>query len=206
MTTSYPTSLDSYMDKIDNVSTVLATSINNMQDALNALQIKVGVNNSNVSTSLDYIIGNFFEEDVRQMYFYQLYAPVGWTTTGVATNCVIGLKGGSYDWNATGGLNATLFGVWDPDDIQTNWHVHQWADFSTYGYGTYTYESDGTTLQQITSGAPETSSLVTGAQSAEQWHSLEDWWTENRGHTHEFDGTWRPRTALGILAQYEGGA
>jgi phage-related tail fiber protein len=44
--TNYPTTIDSYTNKLDGVSDVLAADINNLQDAVLALQNKVGVASS----------------------------------------------------------------------------------------------------------------------------------------------------------------
>ncbi len=56
MSTNYPTSLDSYVDKTDNEDDVLAAHVNNMQDAIEALQVKVGVDSSAVATAHDYLL------------------------------------------------------------------------------------------------------------------------------------------------------
>jgi hypothetical protein len=46
MPTNFPGSVDSYATKIDNVSDVLAADVNNLQDAVVALQNKVGTNST----------------------------------------------------------------------------------------------------------------------------------------------------------------
>lgn len=46
MPTSYPTSLDSYTTKVDSVSDVLAADVNNLQDAMAAIQTRVGTSAS----------------------------------------------------------------------------------------------------------------------------------------------------------------
>ena len=56
MATNFPTSLDSYTTKVDNVDDVNAADINNPQSAIEALEAKVGVSSSAVSTSHDYKI------------------------------------------------------------------------------------------------------------------------------------------------------
>lgn len=58
MSTNFPTTLDTYTDKVDGVDYPQAAHINNPQDAIEALEAKVGVNSSAVSSSLDYIIKN----------------------------------------------------------------------------------------------------------------------------------------------------
>jgi hypothetical protein len=55
---SFPTSLDTLTDVVDNIDYPKAADINNLNTAVGALEAKVGVNNSAVSTSIDYIIKN----------------------------------------------------------------------------------------------------------------------------------------------------
>ncbi|KPL27889.1 MAG: hypothetical protein AMJ72_06365 [Acidithiobacillales bacterium SM1_46] len=54
MATNFPTSLDSYSTKTDNVDDVMAGHPNDLQDAVEALEAKVGVDGSAVTTSHDY--------------------------------------------------------------------------------------------------------------------------------------------------------
>ncbi len=56
MSTNYPGAFDSYSDKTDNEDDVLAAHVNNMQDALEALEAKVGVDSSAVATAHDYLL------------------------------------------------------------------------------------------------------------------------------------------------------
>jgi len=55
MSTNFPdTAIDSFTDKTDNVDDVMAADVNNLQDAVVAIETKVGIDNSTVATSLDY--------------------------------------------------------------------------------------------------------------------------------------------------------
>lgn len=54
MTTSYPTSLDSYATLVDGTDYPKAAYPNNRADALEALEAKLGVDSSAVATSFDY--------------------------------------------------------------------------------------------------------------------------------------------------------
>jgi len=56
MTTNYPASLDSYSTKTDNVDDVMAAHINDPQDAIEAIEAKVGVDASDVVTAFDYFL------------------------------------------------------------------------------------------------------------------------------------------------------
>ena len=64
MPTSFPTTVDTYSTKLDGVSDVLAADTNNLQDAVLALQAKVGVNSSTVTTSVDYKLRNILNDVV----------------------------------------------------------------------------------------------------------------------------------------------
>lgn len=59
MSTNFPTSLDSYTTKVDGTDYPQASHINNPQDAIMALEAKVGVNSSAVTTSHDYKLSRF---------------------------------------------------------------------------------------------------------------------------------------------------
>jgi len=55
MSTNFPdTAIDSFTTKTDNVDDVMAADVNNLQDAVVAIETKVGIDNSTVATSLDY--------------------------------------------------------------------------------------------------------------------------------------------------------
>ena len=58
MSISYPTSLDNFTNNTDNVDNVVAQDVNDLNDAVEALEDKVGITNSAVATSIDYIIKN----------------------------------------------------------------------------------------------------------------------------------------------------
>ena len=198
-TTEFPTGLDTYVDKINNVSTVCATSVNNLQWAVEALQDKIGVDGSNVSGTLDYITGLFFQVNTRQLYFFQNAAPTGWSVAGLATNCVVGVKGGAQDWNNTGG---TKQGDWTIDDQVTDTHRHVWYYYSS---GAKTYESDGVTATRYYRlGGPEVAGFVGQVQSGEDYCLTNTWYTAYDSHTHTFVSTWRPQAAMGIIAKYTG--
>lgn len=57
MSTNFPTSLDSYSARSSG-QVVASAHINNLQDAVAALEAKVGVNSSAVTTSLDYLVSH----------------------------------------------------------------------------------------------------------------------------------------------------
>lgn len=57
MSTSFPTGIDSYSPHATN-DVIAASHVNDLQDAVTALETKVGQNTSAVTTSLDYIVNH----------------------------------------------------------------------------------------------------------------------------------------------------
>ncbi len=55
MTTNYPTTIDTYTTH-SNGESIEASHVNNLQDAVSALETKIGIDNSAVTTALDYKI------------------------------------------------------------------------------------------------------------------------------------------------------
>ena len=107
MAITFPTTLDSFSDKVDNVDDVQAVDINDVQDAIEALETKMGINSSAVTASLDYKVNNFFATG-RKVYLYENTAPTGWSIVAV-TDAVLAVKGGADAYNANGGTQA---GTW----------------------------------------------------------------------------------------------
>lgn len=60
MSTNFPTSLDSYASIVDGTTILEAAHHNNVADAIEALEAKVGVDSSSVAGSLDYKVSNNF--------------------------------------------------------------------------------------------------------------------------------------------------
>lgn len=117
---NFPTSLDSWVAKTDSVDDVLAAHVNKLQDAVDALETKVGADSSAVTTSLDYKVNNFIKAD-RKLWFYEDTAPTGWTIVAAAADALLAVKGGSQAYNATGG---TQQGTW------TQNHIHAKGTYS----------------------------------------------------------------------------
>ena len=207
MSTNFPTSLDIYSRIVDNSDTILAVHINNVQDAIEALEAKVGVNNDILET-LDFKITNFFTNS-RYLYFYEDTPPTNWVTQSAIYDRIIGLKGGSY--YTSGG---TTYGssVWDITGWDTDTHTHPW--FVNSGAYTYTYNSSGTTINMNTNGGAgeqlrgEIIEIFNDACIGSYEH-VDTWdsgyaWVKIDMHNHTHYGTWRPPGAIGIIAKYNG--
>lgn len=55
---SFPTTLDDFTPKVDAVDDIMAVDVNELQTALEALEVKVGVDGSAVAASIDYLLKN----------------------------------------------------------------------------------------------------------------------------------------------------
>lgn len=53
---AFPITLDDFTPKVDNTNDVMAIDINELQTAIEAMQSKIGINASEVTSSLDYLI------------------------------------------------------------------------------------------------------------------------------------------------------
>lgn len=212
----YPASLDAFGVKVDNVSTVLASAVNLSQNAVAALQLKVGKDNSANPYSMDYLISNFFDDGSddhqRKMFFYMSTPPTGWTTTGLATNCAVACKGGDGYWDFNGSTHYGTGYDWAVYDMQNAAHNHKWYYYamsdSPYHFS---YDSDGETfLSFVDDGVNQDFCSANRGKVGNYWNTDGDrnWaiascmYTANDGHTHVFDGTWRPSSAVGIVAKY----
>ena len=203
MATNFPTSLDVFTTLYDNTDRIDAAHINNIQDAVEALEAKIGVDGSSVDTSLDYKIKNFWDEDTRIIYFHENTAPMLWSTTGLPTDCVLAIKGGSQDYNVDGGTNP---GSWTIDTCGSDSHVHIWSLWDTDD-NMYVYNSSGTKTDMFSFPSQKGSGVVWNVQKADpkqMWYPDGARYTSTDSHSHSHDGTWRPPGALGILAMYTG--
>ena len=71
---AFPNTLDDFTPKVDNTNDVMAIDVNELQTAIEALEDKVGVNNSAVTTSHDYKIKNL--EVTKQDYIQTPITPL----------------------------------------------------------------------------------------------------------------------------------
>jgi len=89
MSTNFPTSLDSYDDKTTD-DDVLASHTNALQDAVAALEAKVGIDSSAVSTSHDY--------KITKLEGYMAYDTVWVPAAAFIPSDTSGAAGGSYEY------------------------------------------------------------------------------------------------------------
>lgn len=73
---AYPTNLDAFTPNVDNVDVIYAADVNELQDAIESLEAKVGIDSSAVTSSHDYKLGEVTSTDKA----------VGKTATQTLTN------------------------------------------------------------------------------------------------------------------------
>jgi hypothetical protein len=186
MSTNFPgTAIDSYTTKSSG-DTVSESHINNLQDAVVALETKVGINSSAVTTTLDYLVKNFISSG-RKVWIYADSSggvPTGWTHYSTAADCVIGVKGGSNAYNVTGGTG-TLYGTWTQPShshvIKLGWGSNTLYDASGAGPSTDggSHAMDGYRARLSTSTSVPYLKTETDATAI----------------------TWRPYAAVGIIIE-----
>lgn len=213
MATDFPTSLDTWPNIIDNQTTIMASYINNIQDAVEALEAKVGLKNSVDVTTLSYKVRSFFNRYApRKIYLYEDSSPTRWSIVSGTGDKMIGVKGGATF--TTGGTSA---GSWTVTGWDNSTHLHKsWYWSNPYGY---TWNSGGSAFAMTSqthcgesvAGLPIGLTLdhvpcaavgpyVTFAKVNSGTYA----YTNNDTHTHTHAGTWRPVGALGIIVKYDG--
>jgi hypothetical protein len=214
MATNFPTSLDTWPTVRDNITRIDASYVNNLQDAIEALQAKVGITNDTTNT-LDYKIRNFWDYTTpRKLYFYNNTAPTNWSTVSGIGDNILAVKGGST--YTTGG--SVLGDSWVITGIDSVDHTHPWY-YQAASYG-YTYNTGGslvamTSYINVGESTPgniigvEIGKYSSGLPVTAYTNVMEPttgnyMYTEDDSHTHTMGGTWRPAGAVGIIAQYDG--
>jgi len=207
MATNFPTSIDNFDRLVDNTDTIIAAHINNIQDAIEALEAKVGVD-SDTTESLDFKVANFFVNG-RKVWFFENTPPTNWVTVSTTADCILGLKGGSYF--TTGGAKYTS-GTWTISGYSTDTHNHAW--YYESGSSTYTYNTAGTGAKAMTTSG--------GSGEGRQGLVIEIFndfcvgnfehcdssdggvmYVNNDSHSHTHGGWDRPPGAMGIIAEFD---
>ena len=134
MAISFPTSLDSFTTKTDSVDYPQAIDINDVQDAIEALEAKVGVDNSVVTTSHDYRLSHIIQDYITRGYFER---PL-FTYNGGSTAYTFLIDAGAY-------VVKDKFAYWDSQLI-TNTPGSPTADTWYYLYLDYSAITNGTKI------------------------------------------------------------
>jgi hypothetical protein len=197
----FPTTLDSFTTKVDNVTDYMACDVNDLQVAIVAIEAKLGIDSSGVAASIDYKVNNFFITG-RALWLYEDTAPTGWTVVAAAADALLAVKGGAQAYNTNGG---TQVGTW----TQPN-HLHSTGDVTLTaaqsGLPDHAHPLNGTSgggtppramiagggITHITS---DIGGVTGGAKNASQAH--------NHGNTGDSAtvNTWRPLAQVGIIVR-----
>ena len=220
MAVTFPTTLDSFADRSSG-DTISEDHMNDVQDAIELLEAKVGINTSLVDTSLDFKVNNFFVENTRRIWFYEASGSpaTGWTLYSTVSDCVLGVVGGSAAYSVTSG-NGTEYGTWAVAGLTNAGeaaHVHA-AGAHTHTMGN---ESAAGASGATWAVAPNLWGVVTGGQvkmyqgnvGGSARDVLSDVVPAGSGntaggsshtHTSSSDSSWRPYAAVGFIATFTG--
>jgi hypothetical protein len=190
----------------------MAQHINNEQDAITQLQLKVGANATSTDGNFDYAVNNFFVASTY-IYLYENTAPTGWTaTTTTGDSLVSAVASGGFYSKA-----ASVCGNWSLDtDINTDAHSHRWSYYSALQNYTWSVDGSSYIMSSTYFGGHTLGKRVKGfvirmhsADTSDYWDIRSRRWgvdgyTDSDTHDHSFTAGWRPQTAVGIIAFYTG--
>jgi len=207
MAVTFPTTLDSFTDR-NSGDTISEDHINDVQDAIELLEAKVGINTSAVDTSLDYKVNNFFVENTTKIWFYQASAPTGWTIDTSSKDNVLATKSDSGTYAAVGVDKGSYTYTGFTKDAHVHamaLHTHTLGNEAAASNNTQNiivgYEGSETMIQGYTGGGGGVSctrlSRVAANQSASNVGAQSD-----SGITS--DGADRPKATVGVIATYTG--
>ena len=200
---AFPTTLDSdFGTLVDNVDAHAASQINEIRRAVEGLEAKVGIDSSLVTTSLDYLVNNFFESG-RRMWLYEDAAPTGWTHMASVADRVIAVKGGSNAFNVVGGNQA---GTWtQPNHTHSGpSHNHKWYDNQGYHNNDYSFDTNGNSISLPIASAYSGYRHMKIRIDDENYRIGSDLYTNNASGTTgngATASTWRPYGAVGIIVE-----
>jgi len=130
MAINYPTSADTFTTKVDNVNDVMAVDVNDVQDAVEILEKRVGI------TGDEAIVAT------TKMLIYANVAPANWTIDATLDDKLVFVTKGSGAGGQTGG-GAHSTGTWTQPDhtlitAETPAHVHSVSGYiAAHGGGAY---------------------------------------------------------------------
>jgi len=208
---AFPTTIDSFSTKVDAVDYPQASHINALQSSVSALETKVGVDNSAVATSIDYIIknniwpiGSIFHSAVSTNP--NILLGFGTWSQIAQGKMLIGQSGTDADFDTaeeTGGSKTstaliahTHTGSGTSSDISAN-HTHGFSGTSSGQSQTHTHDTGGLWLhsgntEEVSSTNINASygTATSGGASQDHTHTYSgNTGTVSAGHTHTYSFT-----------------
>jgi len=209
---AFPTTIDSFSTKVDAVDYPQAAHVNALQTAVSALETKVGIDSSAVSTSIDYIlknniwpIGSIFHSAVSTNP--NILLGFGTWSQIAQGKMLIGQSGTDADFDTpaeTGGSKTstaliahTHTGSGTSSDISAN-HTHAFSGTSSGRSADHTHTTsinhsndDASSSSAFREGVSTvTSSYTSGGESADHTHTYSgNTGTVSSGHTHTYSFT-----------------
>jgi hypothetical protein len=221
MPTNYPTGYDTWDDVVDDVDDIVALLINRLQEAVVALENKVGI--GSWSTAYHTLVYNFLTTG-RSMWFWLSSAPSGWTIDSPPSDCLVAVKGGSDGYNAAGGtVSGTAWSslknhthLQNSHDHTVAQHLHQWYNSTTNSVDDQVANSAGSFVD-IYRGAAKNSPWMgfqtawgdSPGKGADDIYGIPDAYTEYKTENADtYNGAtggsnrsdWRYKAAVGIIA------
>jgi len=208
MAVTFPTTLDSFADRSSG-DTISEDHMNDVQDAIELLEAKVGINTSLVTASIDYKVNKFFIA-ATHLFFAQATPPVGWTIDSAHKDNVLACKSDSGTYSTVGADKGsfTYTGMTNAAEAaHTHSHSHLWYDYKGTGAG----DTDGSQTA-LTSVATKTNSSFYHLEinrGTTAWGPDEDLNTDtnaaagtSHNHVITHDGTDRPKATVGVIATW----
>jgi len=177
MAINYPTSADTFTTKIDNVNDVMAVDVNDVQDAVEILEKRVGI------TGDEAIVAT------TKMLIYANTAPANWTIDAALDDKLVFVTKGSVAGGQTGGgVHST--GSWTQPNHS---HSHKWYDYIT---GANHKDGAGTNITTNTENGGSVG--ITGAGGSATYITS-DFYTDTNTAEGASDNTWRPAAYCFII-------
>ena len=196
MAVTFPTTLDSFTDR-NSGDTISEDHMNDVQDAIELLEAKVGINTSAVTASIDYKVNKFFVA-ATHVFFAQATPPTGWTIDTAHKDNVLACKADSGVYSVVGADKGSFAIV--TANIQahahTITHTHNGSisvndSVSTGLRAPVANAGTRTNCQNIVTGSADGSYGTTGGTN-----------TANSGNAGGADGLYRPKATVGVIATW----
>ena len=157
MATNFPSSLDTYTD-VSGGAVIAAATTNNMQDAIEALEVKIGADSSAVTASIDYLVKSSSSTDPGHLH----------TTAGISGQIAVA-QGGTGASTASAARIALGLGNVEDTAISTWAGTTNVTTLGTIGTGVWngTVVADTYVANDLTiSGGTVNNSVIGGSTAA----------------------------------------